>query len=60
MDNRILAQLFSAFLNTEYYLVRLSNTNPTLVRDLLSQVLEPEDRERFARILQFLDQQATE
>lgn len=56
-DNRILAQLLSAFLNTEYYLVRLSNTNPTLVREMLSQVLEPEDRERFSRILQFLEQQ---
>jgi hypothetical protein len=26
---------------------------------MLSQVLEPEDRERYARILRFLDQQAT-
>ena len=56
-DNRILAQVLSAFLNTEYYLVRLSNQNPALVGELLSRVLEPEDRERFAGILQFLDQQ---
>ena len=58
-DNQILARLLSAFLNTEYYIVRLSNQNPALVGEMLSQVLEPEDRERYARILHFLDQQAT-
>jgi len=57
-ENQILARLLSAFLNTEYYLVRLSNQNPALVGEMLSQVLEPEDRERYARILRFLDQQA--
>ena len=56
-ENRILAQLLSAFLNTEYYLVQQSNLNPALTRELLSQVLEPEDRERYARILHFLEQQ---
>jgi sugar-specific transcriptional regulator TrmB len=59
-SNPILARLFSAFLNTEYYLVRLSNEQPALVREMLSQVLEPEDRERFARILSFLNQQVEE
>ena len=42
---------------TEYYLVRLSNQNPALGRELLSQVQEPEDRERYAHILDFLEQQ---
>ena len=57
-ENQTLAQLLSAFLNTEYYIVRLSNTHPALVREMLSQVLEPEDRDRYARILLFLEQQA--
>jgi sugar-specific transcriptional regulator TrmB len=56
--NPILARLFTAFLNTEYYLVRLSNKHPHLIRDLLDEVLEPEDRERYANILRFLDQTA--
>lgn len=59
-DNPILARLLSAFLNTEYYLARQSNQNPALVGEMLSQVLEPEDRERYARILHFLEQQAHE
>lgn len=59
-DNPILARLLSAFLNTEYYLVRLSNQNPALARELLSQVLEPEDRERYAHVLDFLEQQTAE
>jgi sugar-specific transcriptional regulator TrmB len=59
-ENPILARLLSAFLNTEYYIVRLSNKNPALAGELLAQVLEPADRARYARILRFLDQQATE
>jgi len=59
-ENRILARLLSAFLNTEYYLVRVANQSPALVGEMLSQVLEPEDRERYAHILRFLAQQATE
>ena len=57
-ENPILARLLLAFLNTEYYIVRLSNQNPELVGEMLSQVLEPEDRARYAHILSFLDQQA--
>jgi hypothetical protein len=57
--NPMLARLFTSFLNTEYYLVRLSNKHPRLVRDLLEEVLEPEDRERYANILRFLDQAAS-
>ncbi len=56
-ENRTLAQLLRAFLNTEYYLVRLSNQNPALVGELLSQILEPDDQERYARIFHFLEQQ---
>jgi HTH-type transcriptional regulator, sugar sensing transcriptional regulator len=59
-DNPMLARLLSAFLNIEYYLVRLANQNPALARELLSQVLEPEDRERYAHVLDFLGQQAAE
>jgi sugar-specific transcriptional regulator TrmB len=57
-ENPILVRLLQAFLNTEYYIVRLSNKNPGLVGEMLSQVLEPEDRPRFAHILSFLNQQA--
>lgn len=57
-ENPLLARLLLAFLNTEYYIVRLSNQNPELVGELLSQVLEPEDRARYANILYFLDHQA--
>lgn len=57
-ENPIMARLLLAFLNTEYYIVRLSNQNPELVGELLSQVLEPEDRPRYAHILNFLDQHA--
>jgi sugar-specific transcriptional regulator TrmB len=57
-DNRILTRLFSAFLNTEYYLVRLSNAHPALVGQLLAEVLEPEDRDRYAGILDALARQA--
>jgi sugar-specific transcriptional regulator TrmB len=56
--NPILSRLFSAFLNTEYYLVRISNAHPALVGRLLSEILEPEDRDRYGRILHFLAQQA--
>ena len=59
-ENQTLAQMLRAFLNTEYYIIRLSNKNPALVGEMLSQVLEPEDRERYARILRFLDQQAAD
>jgi HTH-type transcriptional regulator, sugar sensing transcriptional regulator len=57
-ENPILARLLQAFLNTEYYIARLSNLNPQLVGEMLSQVLESEDRSRFAHILYFLNQQA--
>ena len=56
-ENPLLARLLSAFLNTEYYLVRLSNQHPALVGQLLEEILEPEDRERYAGIFRFLDQQ---
>ena len=57
-ENPILARLLLAFLNTEYYLARLSNQSPGLVGEMLSQILEPEDRPRYATILSFLNQQA--
>ncbi len=57
-ENPVLARLLQAFLNTEYYIVRLSNRHPQMVGEMLSQVLEPEDRSRYAHILSFLDQQA--
>jgi sugar-specific transcriptional regulator TrmB len=53
-DNRVLARLLSAFLNTEFYIARLANQHPALVAELLTQVLEPEDRARYAGILRFL------
>lgn len=57
-ENAILVRLLQAFLNTEYYITLLSNQHPAQVREMLSQVLEPEDRARYAHILSFLDQQA--
>jgi sugar-specific transcriptional regulator TrmB len=59
-ENPILARVLTAFLNTEYYLVRVSNSHPELIGELLDQVLEPEDRERYAHVLRFLGQLATE
>jgi HTH-type transcriptional regulator, sugar sensing transcriptional regulator len=59
-ENQVLARLLRAFLNTQYYNIRLSNKNPALAREVLSQVLEPEDQERYAPILHFLEQQAAE
>jgi|GEM_PF-741869 sugar-specific transcriptional regulator TrmB len=56
-ENAILVRLLQAFLNTEYYITRLSNQKPAQIREMLSQVLEPEDRARYAHILSFLDQQ---
>jgi sugar-specific transcriptional regulator TrmB len=56
-ENPLLTRLLSAFLNTEYYLVRLSNRHPALVGQMLEEILEPEDRERYAGILRFFDQQ---
>ncbi len=57
-ENPLLTRLLSAFLNTEYYLVRVSNQHPALIGQMLEEVLEPEDRERYASILRFLDHQA--
>lgn len=59
-ENPVLARLLRAFLNTQYYNIRLSNKNPALAREVLSQVLEPEDQERYAPILHFLEQQAAQ
>ncbi|HEV2663036.1 MAG TPA: helix-turn-helix domain-containing protein, partial [Ktedonobacteraceae bacterium] len=59
-ENQVLAHLLRAFLNTQYYNIRLSNKNPALAREVLSLVLEPEDQERYAPILHFLEQQAVE
>jgi HTH-type transcriptional regulator, sugar sensing transcriptional regulator len=58
-ENPILARLLTAFLNTEYYIIRASNQNPVLMGQMLSEVLEPEDWERYAHVLRFLEQQAT-
>jgi HTH-type transcriptional regulator, sugar sensing transcriptional regulator len=59
-ENPILVRLFSAFLNTEYYLVRLSNERPKQVRQMLAGILEPEDRPRYAPILRELERLAAE
>jgi sugar-specific transcriptional regulator TrmB len=54
-ENPILARLLSAFLNTEYYIIRASNRNPALMGQVLSEILEPEDRERYAHVLRFFE-----
>jgi sugar-specific transcriptional regulator TrmB len=59
-ENPILVRLFSAFLNTEYYLVRLTNERPAQVGQMLAEVLEPEDRARYAPILSVLERLAVE
>ncbi len=53
-ENPILARLLLAFLNIEYYLARVTNRYPALIRAMLSHVLEPEDRERYAHTLRSL------
>ncbi|RAQ94105.1 TrmB family transcriptional regulator [Thermogemmatispora tikiterensis] len=57
-ENPLLARLLSAFLNTEYYLVRAANRHPALVGQILEEVLEPEDRERYASIVRFFQRRA--
>lgn len=54
-ENPILARLLSAFLNTEYYIIRASNRNPALMGQVLAEILEPEDRERYAHVLRFFE-----
>jgi sugar-specific transcriptional regulator TrmB len=57
-ENPLLVRLHSAFLNTEYYLVRAANRHPALVGQMLEEVLEPEDRERYASIIRFFQRRA--
>ena len=54
-ENRALTTLLTAFLNTEYYILRLANAHPTLILEVLDELLEAEDRERYAQALKFLE-----
>lgn len=55
-ENSTLAVLASAFINIEYYFIRMSNEHPALLQRVLSQVVEPEDVERYAHHFDFLKQ----
>lgn len=55
-DNSTLAVLATAFITMEYYFIRMSNEYPTLLQQVLLQVVDPEDEERYARHFHFLEQ----
>jgi hypothetical protein len=59
-ENSTLAILASAFINIEYYFIRMSNEHPALLQHVLWQVVEPEDVERYAFHFDFLEQRRSD
>jgi HTH-type transcriptional regulator, sugar sensing transcriptional regulator len=59
-QNAMLALLASAFINLEYYFIRMSNEHPAVLQRVLWQVVEPEDVERYAHHLDFLEQRLSD
>jgi hypothetical protein len=55
-----LVALTSAFINIEYYFVRMSNEYPAALQRVLRQVVEPEDVERYTFHFDFLAQRISE
>ena len=55
-----LAVLASAFINIEYYFLRMSNEHPAVLQRVLWQVVEPEDVERYTFHFDFLAQRISE
>ena len=46
----------SAFINIEYYFIRMSNEHPALLQQVLMQVVESEEVEQYAYHFDFLEQ----
>ncbi len=60
IENSTLAGLLAAFINIEYYFLRMSNEHPAVLRQLLWQVVEPEDVERYTFHFDYLAQRISE
>lgn len=60
LENPTLAILASGFINIEYYFLRMSNEYPAELRQILLQVVEPEDVARYAFHFAFLEQQQSQ
>jgi hypothetical protein len=59
-DNSTLAALAQAFINLEYYFLRMSNEHPAQLQQVLWQVVEPEDVERYSFHFDFLARRISE
>jgi len=59
-ENPTLAVLASAFIAIEYYFVRMSNEHPAALQQVLWQVVEPEDVERYTFHFDFLARRVAE
>ena len=60
MENSTLAGLAAAFINIEYYFIRMSNEHPSVLQQVLWQVVEPEDVERYTFHFDFLARRISE
>ena len=60
IENSTLAGLAAAFINIEYYFIRMSNEHPAVLQQVLWQVVEPEDVERYTFHFDFLEQRISE
>jgi hypothetical protein len=58
-ENSTLAVLASAFINIEYYFLRMSNEHPAMLQRV-RQVVEPEDVERYTPHFDFLEQRISD
>jgi sugar-specific transcriptional regulator TrmB len=58
--NATLASLVAAFINIEYYFLRMSNEYPAELQRVLWQVVEPEDIERYTFHFDFLARRIVE
>jgi len=52
--------LASAFINIEYYFLRMSNEYPAVLQRVLWQVVESEDVERYTPHFDFLEQRISD
>jgi len=60
LENPALARLLAAFINIEYYFIRMSNEHPAALQWVLRQVVEPEDVERYTFHFDFLARRVAE
>ena len=60
LENPTLAGLLAAFINIEYYFIRMSNEHPAALQRVLRQVVEPEDVERYSFHFDFLARRISE